>query len=469
LLKWRKGTDDEKAGTTDFSATLTEAAGFVNMEDRFEGLFMPFSGYDADEGIGDVTWTADISKDDDVCKYDPALEIDEQREFGAAQSEFEVRLLPDDAFTVREVTVTFERPGYPELEVANESTAADDDEADDGKVTLKESDLGKELSLEFNVAAAADGAEGSQGADGQPNSTAALITSDHAEQIDGFFKDLFSAGKETLATGEDSNRYKIEIHGSTDPGARGVRLAAVAAAVSDSYGRTYEHDRHDFTSEIGEAHEQQIQQFVDELLADKETIVSVEAKLVVRLAAPGDSGYGEDDSFKAVKDKLQELFDAGKSEFVYHPGLDDKDEARTGALPLADVTTPSTVHEWQYQLPALLPDGTVGPGAFMGEEKTRHACPVKIEFSVQPHEEAMGEVEGNQVAWSCDPALAGEHLVRLILRAFVQKEDTARLDHGHAGQGEDGAEGMPGDCLEDGGSLCDDCVACGRSADLSVI
>ena len=79
MLKWKKDTQDEGAGPKDFSGTLKEKAGVVNAQERFQGLFMPFSGYDGGSGITDVTWTADISKDDAVCKIKPELTVKEVR------------------------------------------------------------------------------------------------------------------------------------------------------------------------------------------------------------------------------------------------------------------------------------------------------------------------------------------------------------------------------------------------------
>lgn len=79
LLKWKKDTADEGAGPKDFSGTLTSAAGVIDARERFQGLFMPFSGFDGKEGVAEVTWTADISKDDAACKIKPELKIEEER------------------------------------------------------------------------------------------------------------------------------------------------------------------------------------------------------------------------------------------------------------------------------------------------------------------------------------------------------------------------------------------------------
>ncbi len=108
LLKWRTDTEDEQVGTKDFSGTLTEATGFVNMLEKFEGLFMPFSGDDGGEGITDATWSADISKDDDGCKYTPELEIEEARHEAGVSGELLVVLDPDD-LPLPAATITFNR------------------------------------------------------------------------------------------------------------------------------------------------------------------------------------------------------------------------------------------------------------------------------------------------------------------------------------------------------------------------
>jgi len=110
-----------------------------------------------------------------------------------------------------------------------------------------------------------------------------------------------------------------------------------------------------------------------------------------------------------------------------------------------------------------LRDGRPGPGSFVGPEKTREKCPVKIEFSVQPHETSPGEADGKLLAWACEEPNAAKHLVTLLLRGFQGHEDTACLKHGH------GDEGRPGDCLVDGETLCSPCVVHGRSRDLTVI
>jgi hypothetical protein len=112
LLKWRTGTDDEQAGTVDFSGTLTAATGFINMAAMFEGLFMPFSGYDGGPGIDDVNWTAAISRDDAVCKYTPAIEIVEDRRPAGISQELEVVLDPEE-LPYPSATVVFKRPRYP--------------------------------------------------------------------------------------------------------------------------------------------------------------------------------------------------------------------------------------------------------------------------------------------------------------------------------------------------------------------
>ncbi len=498
LLKWRQDTDDEKAGTKDFSGTMTEATAFIAVEENFEGLFMPFSGNDAGDGIENLAWTADISKDDEVCKYTPELTLEEDREDETpVATGLPVVLDPDEALPVLPERVVFTRLPYPALELSVETVVAEEDEEDDGKVTVKEPVLGKELELQFEVPEEEDekaeedeegedeigeweeqtgGTSSDWGSDqGTEDETdpggfvdPSIVTTDHEDQLDSFFKDLFSSGADQLKSGDDTNKFQVEIHGTTGTGARSRRIMAVRAAVQLSYGRTFDHDKYDFESELTDTDTERIQAFVDALLAEPAALYEVEAKIVVHLRCPKGSDHGEDDGFTAVKDKLQELFDATQADFVYHPGLDPENEyaAREGVCSLAEITDveKSTVEEWHFELPAVLEDGTAGPGSYAGAEKTRGQCPVKFELSFQPHEESPGEAEGKLLAWATSGARASHSLVRLVLQGFAGTDDESSVDHGHTGD-----EGMPGDCLVDGETLCTDCVDHGRSRDLTVI
>ncbi|HEY2379969.1 MAG TPA: hypothetical protein VGK48_02190 [Terriglobia bacterium] len=345
LLKWRKDTTDEKAGATDFSGTLTESTGFVNMQDKFQGLFMPFSGYDAGDGIASITWTADISKDDTAAKY------------------------------------------TPELEIVNES------------------------------------ASGPQWA-------------------------IFKKGD---GDGAD-NTLTVTLKNSSPPAARRESIVFRREGAES------------FPAELGEGQTRQIQQFVDGCLGDKAGLVEAGAKMKVTISGTGDSKHGEPDCLNAVKSKLQELFDATKKEFSWHPGLDSKGEPRSGSLPLRDATDvqQSTVTEWHFRLPFAGPGGKPGPGSIVGADKSRNACPIKVEFSVQPHEFSTGEAEGKLIAWVCDPATGPKQLVRLVLNAFSGTTDNACVAHTHG-------DGMPGDCLQEADVLCADCIKHGRSRDLTNI
>lgn len=108
LLKWKKDTTDEGAGPKDFSGTLTSATGVVDAQERFQGMFMPFSGFDGKEGVGEVTWTADISKDDAVAKIKPELKVEEDRYDYYAADEAMVEIYCGAALGVP-LTVTFAR------------------------------------------------------------------------------------------------------------------------------------------------------------------------------------------------------------------------------------------------------------------------------------------------------------------------------------------------------------------------
>lgn len=449
LLKWRKDTDDEQAGTTDFSGTLTEAEGFVDMADKFEGLFMPFSGYDGREGIAGVRWTADISKDDAVCKYTPELELDEDRPTAGISQELPVILDPEE-LPRPPAAIVFKRPPYPALELADKTTTAGEDDKDDAKLTLRETVLGKDLTLTFKAAAEAGDVD-------------AAVTPDHQGKLDKFFKDLFKDGKDQLRGSEHANKFTFEVQGSSGALGRSARIASVESEVRHAYVRSLDHEQHVYKADLSEAQIAQIQAFVDELLADRDLLSEVDAKVKVRVECDKDTGHGEDDCFKAVKDKFKELFDAAKTEFPYHPGLDADGEPRTGVLPLRDITLASTTQEWHFRLPPADAGGEPAPGAFIGAEKTRDSCPVKIEFAVQPHEASIGEAEKRWVAWAYDAPSGADRLVRLILRGFKAIKDEAGLDHGH------GTDGLPGDCLEDSDTLCEACVKYARSRDLSAI
>lgn len=502
LLKWRQGTKDKKAGTKDFSGTLKEAAGKINAEEKFEGVFMPFSGNDAGEGVADIHWTADISKDDAVCKYKPVLTIKEDRYDGALATGLGVALDPDAALPAQPERVLFKRLPYPDLELVDKTEFAGKEQEDDGKVVLKEPALGKELTLKFEVPAAAeqddaksasedakdDGSEAGDGEDDADDSKGTFsdlgpsprndddlgiveektaVTSDHEDQIDAFFKKLFKDGKELLGASEDANKFTVEIHGGTGADHRARRIAEVRRAVEDAYTRTHGHDHYDFKKDLAAADTARIQGFVDGLLADRAALGAVKAKVVVCLGCPKDAKHGVDDCFNAVKDKLKELFDASAKEFASHPGLDPAKEfaPREGDCALAEVTdvNKSSVKEWHFKLPAVLADGRPGPGAFVGAEKTADKCPVKFELSFQPHEASPGEADGKLLAWACGEPNAAKQLISLVLRGFQGSEDKACLAHGH------GEEGVPGQCLIDDGELCAKCIAHGRSKNLTVV
>lgn len=525
IYKWRQDTDDEKAGTKDFSGTLKEAAGLINVEEKFEGAFMPFSGHDAGEGVAGIHWSADISKDDAVCKCKPALTIKDERYDAVIATGLGVTLDLGEGLPALAERVVFKRLPYPVLEIVDKTEAAGDEEKDDGKLTLKEPALGKELALEFDVpedeAAEEEADEGSEeeskadddetenggliripfdaseddddskedeseeggdsfsdfgeipadsdesDKDAAASGEAPVVTDEHAGKIDDFFKTLFKDGKAKLGASEEANRFVIEVHGGKGEDHRVRRIAQVRRAVSEAYTRTYGHDQYDFKKDLGAEDTARIKGFVTALLADKAALGGVKGKATVVVACPNDAKHGVDDCFKAVKDKLKELFDADAKEFAAHPGLDpDKDFApREGDLSLAAITNvpKSSVKQWSFELPAVLADGMPGPGSFVGPEKTALNCPVKFELSFQPHLASQGEADGKLIAWACGDADAGKYLPSLLLKAFQGTEDKACLEHGH------GKEGDPGQCIIDDGALCAKCIAHGRSRNLSVI
>jgi hypothetical protein len=444
LLKWRRDTEDSKKGTSDFSGTVTEATCTVNIEDKFSGVFMPASGDDGSDGIAEIRWTADISKDDSVCKYTPALEIKDVRDALPLPVELYVELDAGENFPPLAVPIVFRRLSYPDLDMAGATTVAKAGEADDGKVTLKEPTLGKELTISGGVAS------------GTP------------DELDGFFKKLFSEGHDQLAASEEANKFTIEVHAKTGTDALDERIRAVVHEAEKAYERTFGHDQHVFKGELTEDSVSALQSFVNGLLADHFVLYTVNAKVSVTIQCPKSTGHGEDDCLKAVKDKLQEVFDAAKKEFSYHPGLDKDGQPLGGSCAMIEATIwpdaesnkpTSTLREWHFQLPETLANGMPGPVSFVGTGKTADKCPVKIEFSVLPHEQSVGEVDGKLIAWVCDPAVGAKRLMGLCLRRIAAVEDKASLEHGHSG-------GKPGDCLADAETLCDNCAAWGRARNL---
>jgi len=449
FLKWRKGTDEPQKGTVDFSGTLKEATGFINVEEKFGGVFMPASGDDGEEGISEFHWLADISKDDSVCKYTPELEIKEVRTSGWLGEGLEVEVTAGRQFPPMSGPIAFTRLQYPILELHDLTTELAKGETDDHKVTLKEPALKKELTLEF--------------------ASGPVVTADHHDQIAAFFKKLFSDGRDTLSANEDANRFNIEAHGK-----RGSAqlVGDVLGETIKAYQQTFEHDQHVFKGKLTGAQAGAIESFVGNLLADPYALHDVNAKVVVTINGPKDTKHGEDECFNAVKNKLKDSFDARKAAFSYHPGLTRDGKPREGSCSLGEITVwpspygdepASTLREWHYLLPVAQLDGLPAPGSFVGAEKTAEKCAVKVDFSVKPHEESKGEVEGKLLLWVCDPATAGKQLTRLCLQAFAAREDSASVEHGHAG------DGKPGDCLEEEEALCDKCIDFGRSRDLTVI
>ncbi len=454
MLKWRKDTSDPQAGTQDFSGTLTEAKGKLNVQEKFSGFFLPFSGFDSGDGIGDIEWTADIAGSDDVGKFTPELNIEDHRHDGRIGNALVIEVDATDALPADPVQIIFKRPHYPGLKVKDASTAAALDEADDGKVTIKETVLNKELVLQFPTISESDEGE----SDDDPTS----LTEDQQDQVRSFFESLFKDNKDALRATAQSNQFVIEVQGKSGADGRSRRIEEVMWAVQCAYTDTSSYASHNYVAtDLGVAETALIKQFVDAALSDKSLLRDFDAKVNVRVSCPTDFGCGEDDCFNAVKDKLQELFGAAAAEFSWHPGLDHLGEPRSGFMSLRDATdaSQSTITEWHFVLPVQLSDGTPGPGSFVGPEKTNEKCPVKIAFSVQPHERSPGEIDGCRIALAVDAGAGyANALARLALRALGAREDSAKIAHEHS-------DGNAGDCLQEAVTLCDGCVKHGRSLD----
>ena len=294
-----------------------------------------------------------------------------------------------------------------------------------------------------------------------------LVTADHRAKIEGFFKTLFKDGKSKLGASEGANKFTIEIHGGNGEDHRRMRVIELKHALEDAYDRTFNHEQYDFKKDIDPAETANIQHFVDGLLNDPAALGEVKAKVCVRIVCAKDAKHGVDDCFKAVKDKLKELFDATAKEFESHPGLDPDNQfaAREGDCTLAEITIveDSSLNEWHFKLPAVLQDGTLGPGSFIGPEKTAQQCPIKFELKFQPHEESQGEADGKLIAWACGNPMTERQLIPLLIKGFKGVKDDACLDHGH------GKDGMPGQCMISDGELCAKCVAFGRSKNLTTV
>lgn len=515
LYKWRQDTADPKAGTKDLSGTLKEAIGSINVEEKFEGYFMPFSGHDAGAGVAGIHWTADISKDDAACKYKPELTIKEDRYDGAIGNGLGITLEPGEGLPAQGARVVFQRLPYPRLEITDKTEPKD---KDDGKLSLKEPVLGKELALEFEMPKeeaakaatdaggayippdivivdddeeeeqpATDGEESAESgtparhsfsewgriskADEEKDESSGMaipvITDAHRAKLDEFFKALYKDGKAKLGVSAEANKFSIEIHGGKGDGERSNRIAALRRAIVASHDRTHNHDQYDFKKDLATEHTENIQAFVDALIADRVSMGMLKGKLSAAVGCPKDAKHGVDDCFKAVKDKLKELFDAKAKEFAFHPGLDaaNEDAPREGDLDMAAITdvSKSSPTEWHFVLPAVAPDGTPGPAAFIGPSKTADQCPVKFELSFQPHEQSLGEADGKLIAWPCSEPGADKYLAALILQGFAGTKDAAAVAHGH------GDKGKPGDCLAEKGELCEKCIAHGRSRNLTQV
>lgn len=333
MLKWKKDTQDEGAGPKDFSGTLKEKTGVVDAQERFQGLFMPFSGYDGGAGITDVTWAADIGESDAVCQVRPELALEDVRYEFAEEGELTVAITCGPAFG-----------------------------------------LGIEVAF-------------AKGADGK------------------------------------------------------------------------------FAGKLSAADTERIQAYAAEVLGNRDSLGKTGGKVKAGIDCPKVGGKGEDDCLKAVKDAFKQAFDKGRKDTACHPGIGPDGKPRTGTCRLIDVTDmeKSSSKEWHFLLPDSMPDGSIGPGAFVGPEKSREKCPVKFAFSFQPHEASPGESEGKLLAWACSSEGADVHLLRLVLRSFDSKGDKARIAHGH------GDEGAPGDCYANADKLCDKCLDYGRAAALAAI
>jgi hypothetical protein len=218
-----------------------------------------------------------------------------------------------------------------------------------------------------------------------------------------------------------------------------------------------------FDAKLSPGQTAELQKLVATVLGDARGLSLTGGKVEADLSCPKLGGIGEDQCLAAVKAKFQEEFDKAKKATAYHPGLTDAGEPRTGTCSLGELTdfAASTSEQWHFVLPEAMADGSVGPGNFVGA-KTKTTCPVKLEFSFQPHEVSAGEAEGKLLAWACALAGAENILLRLVLRSLGEGEKSG-LEHGHGG------EGRAGDCLEKADALCDKCREFGRAAALAAI
>ncbi|HEY2382901.1 MAG TPA: hypothetical protein VGK48_17130 [Terriglobia bacterium] len=202
--------------------------------------------------------------------------------------------------------------------------------------------------------------------------------------------------------------------------------------------------------------------YLKTILSDPDSIIANGRKITLNITFPKDTGSGEDACVKALKDKFTEAL-ASSGATLPHRGLDDKGAPRTGILFLHQITDDKTTsRRWRYKLPEFDQDGLPGPGSFVGPLVNSTQCPIKIDFSVQPHQSAIGAADGKLLAWVYRPPAGDVNLRRLILRSFAKINDDKRIAPGHS-------DGNPGDCLATGDVLCDACAAFGRSVRLDLI
>ncbi len=470
ILKWRQDTDDEQAGTHDFSGTVKEVTGTIDVEERFGGRFMPFSGHDAGDGITDVKWSADITKDDPVCKFTPELVIEEERPEEPVGTVLTVTLEPDSALPSLPARIPFRRPAYPDLKIANRTSRAPEGEQGDGSITVKEPNLCKEVTLQFEEPEQESSEEvGLHTAEDSDDwdwdldfdDVEGVLAQEHADQLETFFLDLFASGKADLQNEEGTNPITIELIGSVGAANRTPILAEATAAVRNAHTQTHGRDHYDFDSQLTEEVGEHIQDFVDALLEYPGAIRTAEDKVTVTLRCSATTGHGEDDCFASVRDKLRECFDTTNSEVCSHPGLDSEqdNEPREGTCTLREMTgvEVSTSTTWHFALPTVTPDERIGPGSFVGPERSKRACPTIIEFSIQPHEASGGESDGFAMAWAHGGESSNRQWVRLVVGGFKNGDESGRVAHGHL------ETGAAADCLLNGQELCAKCIEHGRS------
>lgn len=382
MLQWRKDTSDPSAATKDYSSSFTAPIGSIDIEATFSGLFMPYSGNDGGDGIGDIKWTADIANTDSCAKYTVAL--------------------------------TFTDPPAPEGSASTTTTT----------------------SSSSSSASASTSSPAPSSGSPAPTPSPAPSPSESTSSSTTAPTDLGPYGVQLNVSKPDS--HNILIGFEIENGAYRTTLSNL-----DAYA---------------------LLKFYDDVYNDVvREVATTKGAMSIELVT-GPAVLNSADCISTIKDFLNQKLTDSNKDLVYHPGLDGNGNARTGTFALGDITDgdKSTIHEWHYALPVADPDGAPGPGAYVGASKTAEQCPIKIEFSVQPHVSVFGAADGRLLAWVANPTKGDTSLIRLILTSISGSPDDKAVAHGHT-------TGKPGDCLDTADTLCDACIAFGRSKRLDFL